>query len=55
MEIKGLGETHQQQEQGQLLVQQIILSSLHQNKLHPSLLFLKMENKMALSINIPKF
>lgn len=54
MEIKELEGTHQQLGQGQQLGQQIILSSLHLNSLHPSLLFLKMANKMALNINIPK-
>ena len=54
MEIKELEGTHQQLGQGQQLGQQTILSSLHLNSLHPSLLFLKMANKMALNINIPK-
>ena len=54
MEIKELEGIHQQLGQGQQLGQQTILSSLHLNSLHPSLLFLKMANKMALNINIPK-
>lgn len=54
MENKQLEETHQLQEQGQLLVQRTTLSSHLLNSLHPNLLFLKMANKMHLSFNTQK-
>jgi hypothetical protein len=54
MENKQLEETHQLREQGQLSVQQTILSSHLLNSLRLNLLFLKTANKMHLSFNTPK-